>query len=73
VGETPARGDDTAQVTPAIAAGATGGDTCPTCGGAPGPGQDRLLFGVYIEEKGARLWPELGDEWSLRHRDEEGD
>jgi len=39
----PAGGDDIALTTPVSAVapspGAAAGDTCPTCGGAPGPGK----------------------------------
>jgi len=48
--ETPARGDDTPQVTPARAVRAAAGDTCPTCGGAPGPGTTGRCRGCAEEE-----------------------
>jgi len=72
----PAGGDDIALTTPVSATvpalGTAAGDTCPTCGGAPGSGTiGRCL--TCIEEEWARLRAEMGEDWFRRHRDGEGD
>ncbi len=72
----PEGGDDIALTTPASAAvptpGAAAGDTCPTCGGVPGPGTIGRCA-ACVEEEWATLRAEMGDEWYQRHRYGEGD
>jgi len=72
----PGGGDDIALTTPVSAAapslGAAAGDTCSTCGGAPGPGRTGRCA-TCIEEEWAKLRAEMGEEWYRRHRDGEGD
>ncbi len=73
--ETPAGpdgGDDIALTTPASAASTPAGDTCPTCGGAPGPGTTGRCA-ACVEGEWATLRAELGEGWYRRHRDREGD
>jgi len=60
--ETPARGGDTPQATPTITASTASGDTCLTCGGAPGPGKTGRCS-MCVEEEWARLRAEMGDGW----------
>ncbi len=73
VWETPAPGDDTPQATPASAAErAAAGDTCPTCGGAPGPGKIGRCA-ACIEEEWATIRTQMGEEWYRRHRYGGGD
>ncbi len=72
----PAGGDDIALTTPTNAdvpgLGAAAGDTCPTCGGLPGPGKTGRCSGC-IESEWAKLRVEMGEEWYRRHRYGEGD
>ncbi len=69
----PAGGDDIALTTPVSAAeSAATGDTCPTCGGVPGPGKTGRCA-TCVEEEWAKLRAEMGEEWYRRHRDGEGD
>ncbi len=70
--ETPARGDDTPQATLTSTASAAAGDTCPTCGGAPGPGKIGRCA-ACIEEEWATIRTQMGEEWYRRHHDREGD
>jgi len=76
--EGPEGGDDIALTTPVSATvpalGAAAGDTCPTCGEAPGPGTIGRCS-TCIEEEWARLRTEMGEDWYRRHRyrDGEGD
>jgi len=71
----PVGGDDIALTTPVSAAvpglGAVVGDTCPTCGGPPGPGSTGRCEGC-LEEEWARLRAQMGEEWYRRHRAGEG-
>ncbi len=71
----PAGGDDRALTTPVSAVvpgpGATAGDTCPTCGGAPGPGTIGRCA-ACIEEEWATIRTQMGEEWYRRHRYGEG-
>ncbi len=69
--ETPAPDDDTPQATPASAVRAAAGDTCPTCGGAPGPGKVGRCA-ACIEEEWATMRMQMGKEWYRRHRYGEG-
>ncbi len=72
----PAGGDDIALTTPpnADVPGLRGaaGDTCPTCGGAPGPGRTGRCA-ACVEGEWATLRVEMGGEWYRRHRAGEGD
>ena len=74
----PAGGDDIALTPPpnADVPGLRGaaGDTCPTCGGAPGPGRTGRCA-ACVEGEWATLRVEMGEEWFhvSRHRDGEGD
>ncbi len=70
--ETPAPGDDTSQTAPANAVRAAAGDTCPTCGGAPGPGKIGRCA-ACVEGEWVRLRAEMGEDWFQRHRDGAGD
>ena len=73
--ETPAGpegGDDIALTTPASAASASAGDTCPTCGGAPGPGTIGRCA-ACVEEEWATIRTQMGEEWYRRHRYGESD
>jgi len=72
----PAGGDDIALTTPVSAAapghGAAAGDTCPTCGGAPGSGKIGRCA-ACIEEEWATIRTQMGEEWYRRHRYGGGD
>jgi len=72
----PAGGNDTALTTPVSAAapslGVAASDTCPTCGGAPGPGKTGRCA-TCIEEEWTKLRVEMGEEWYRRHRYREDD
>ncbi len=69
----PTGGDDIALTTPVSAAErAAVGDTCPTCGGAPGPGKIGRCA-ACIEGEWATLRAEMGEDWYRRHRYGEGD
>ncbi len=72
----PTGGDDIALTTPVSATvpgpGAAAGDTCPTCGGAPGPCKTGRCA-TCIEEEWATLRAEMGEEWFRRHRYPEGE
>jgi len=50
---------------------AAAGDTCPTCGGAPGPGTVGRCA-ACVEGEWAKLRIEMGEEWVRRHRYGEG-
>ena len=69
--EGPDGGDDIALTTPTTAAvpalRAAAGDTCPTCGGAPGPGPTGRCP-TCVEAEWAKLRAEMGEEWFQRHR-----
>jgi len=68
----PAGGDDRALTTPVSAAMVAAGDTCPTCGGAPGPGTTGRCA-TCVEEEWTALRAEMGEEWYRRHRYGESD
>ncbi len=72
----PAGGDDIALTTPVSAAvpgpADAAGDTCPTCGGTPGPGPIGRCA-ACIEEEWATIRTQMGEEWYRRHRYSEGD
>jgi len=77
--ETPADpegNDDSALPTPVSAAisgrGGTADDTCPTCGGAPGPGKIGRCA-ACVEEEWATIRTQMGEEWYRQHRYGEGD
>ncbi len=69
--------DDIALTTPASATvsglGAAAGDSCPTCGGTPGPGRTGRCA-ACVEGEWAKLRAEMGEAWYRRHRyGEEGE
>jgi len=69
----PAGGDDIALTTPMPGPGAVAGDTCPTCGGAPGPGKTGRCA-ACVEGEWTKLRAEMGEDWYRRHRyPEEGE
>ncbi len=68
----PAGSDDIALTTPVSAATVAAGDTCPTCGGTPGPGKIGRCA-ACVEEEWATIRTQMGEEWYRRHRDGEGD
>jgi len=70
--ETPVPGDDTPEATPASAVRTVAIDTCPTCGGAPGPGKTGRCA-ACVEGEWTKLRAERGDEWVRRHCYGEGD
>jgi aspartate racemase len=57
-----AQGLTTPVSTAVPAPGAAAGDTCPTCGGAPGPGQTGRCS-TCVEGEWATLRAERGEEW----------